>query len=102
MYLGYFCLSMMSCLWQTFCCLTSYYGIWGFFVATTVIGVKEGIYYEIGAESPSLDSQGGRKATHGNVNWRAQVENKLWLLQQVFNKYARKLCAREKYTNDQV
>ena len=52
-----------------------------FFVAATVIGVKEGIYYEIGAESPSLDSQGGRKATHGNVNWRAQVENKLWLLQ---------------------
>ena len=72
---------MMSCLWQTFCCLTSYYGIWGFFVATTVIGVKAGIYYEIGAESPSLDSQGGQKATHGNVNWKAQVENKLWLLQ---------------------
>ena len=52
-----------------------------FFVATTVIGVKAGIYYEIGAESPSLDSQGGQKATHGNVNWKAQVENKLWLLQ---------------------
>ena len=52
-----------------------------FFVARTVIGVKEGIYYEIGAESPSLDSQGGQKATHGNVNWMAQVENKLWLLQ---------------------
>ena len=60
----------------------------GYFWGWTVIGVKVGIYYEIGPQSPSLDSQGDRKATHGNVNWIFQVENRgSSLPQELFNKY---------------
>ena len=60
----------------------------GYFWGWTVIGVKVGIYYEIGPQSPSLESQGGRKATDGNVNWMFQVENRGSLPQELFNKYA--------------
>ena len=60
----------------------------GYFWGWTVIGVKVGIYYEIGPQSPSLDSQGDRKATHGNVNWIFQVENRgSSLPRELFNKY---------------
>ena len=64
----------------------------GDFLGWGVIGVKVGIYYEIGPQSPSLASQGGEKATHGNVNWMFQVENRgspaSHKSYQLFNKYA--------------
>ena len=64
----------------------------GIFLGWSVIGVKVGIYYEIGPQSPSLASQGGEKATHGNVNWMFQVENRgspaSHKSYQLFNKYA--------------
>ena len=103
MYLGYFCLSMMSCLWQTFCCLTSYYGIWGFFLWRRLL-LEWRKEFTMRSEPNPLHwilKEARKRLTAmliGGRRWKTNSGS--------CNRYSTnmqgKLCAREKYTNDQV